>query len=99
MTVKNISQYHGYSVEQLMKLTTNHLVQILGSARGRIICSCGKGHHCGDEVLDEGEKQFNQNQESLFQKLKQVLATREHLFNQIKSAKTVKRQEKKVMRY
>lgn len=99
MTVKNISQYHSYSIEQLMKLTTNHLVHILGSARGRIICSCGKGHHCGDEVLEANEKQFNQNQESLFQRLKQVLATRENLFNQVKSAKTVKRQEKKVMRY
>ena len=53
MTVKNISQFHNYSNEQLEKLTTRHLTEILESARGRIICSCGKGHHCGDEVLTE----------------------------------------------
>ena len=95
MTVKNVSQFHNYSNEQLQALTTRHLTEILESTRGRIICSCGKGNHCGDEALTAEEIQFNQQQAQLYKKVKEVLSTRETLV----STKQVKKKEKKVMAY
>ena len=95
MTVKNISQFHNYSNEQLQALTTRHLTEILDSTRGRIICSCGKGNHCGDDVLDTDELKFNEQQGELYTKVKEVLSTRESLV----STKQVKKKEKKVMAY
>lgn len=95
MTVKNISQYHDYTTEQLQELSTRHLKEILGSARGRIICDCGKGHHCGDDVLQEDEKNFNEKKEVLVDKLKSIMKTRDNLV----STKQVKKKEKKVLAY
>lgn len=95
MTVKNISQYHEHTHEQLQELTTRHLKEILESARGRIICDCGKGHHCGEDVLTEDEKNFNEKQEVLVEKLKVIMKTRENLV----STKQVKKKEKKILAY
>ena len=95
MTVKNISQYHDYTTEQLQELSTRHLKEILGSARGRIICNCGKGSNCGDAVLEEDEKNFNKKQEVLLDKLKSAMKTRDNLV----STKQVKKKEKKVLAY
>lgn len=95
MTVQNISQFHDYSAQDLEKLNTRHLKHILESARGRITCGCGKGMHCGDEVLDTNERDFNLAQAALVERIKPVLSKREHIV----STKQVKKKEKKVMAY
>lgn len=95
MTVQNISQFHDYSVQDLDKLTTQHLKHILESARGRITCGCGKGHHCGDDSLAQDERDFNTAQAALEQRVKPVLTQR----GNIVSTKQVKKKEKKVMAY
>lgn len=96
MSVKHITKYHEYSEDDLNKLSTRHLINILESARGKIICSCGKGHHCGDDVLTCEEREFNNNQYELKAKVKHILKTREHL---LPSTKPTKKAEKKVMKY
>ena len=95
MTVQNITQYHDYSVQELEKLNTRHLKHILESARGRITCGCGKGNHCGDDVLDTNERDYNMAQEALVERIKPVLSQRENIV----STKQVKKKEKKVMAY
>jgi hypothetical protein len=95
MTVKNISKYHQLSVEELNKLGTRELVNALESARGRAICSCGKSHHCGDDVLDQEERDWNKKQSELFLKLKDILKDREDV-----TRKDVpKKAQKKKMKY
>lgn len=95
MTVKNISKYHELSMEELNRLGTRELVNALESSRGKIICSCGKGNHCGDDVLDEDEQAWNSKQQDLSLRLKDVLKNREDL-----SRREVHRKvEKKKMRY
>lgn len=91
MTVKNIFQHHGATIEQLQALTTRHLTQILGSARVRINAESDNA-----EDLDVDQLTFNNNQELLQAKLKEVLATRD---NVVKSTKQVKKKEKKVLAY
>ncbi len=95
MLVKDITQYHTYSLDDLSKLSTRHLLNILDSSRGRYICSCGKGHHCGDDVLRPDEKWFNDKQDILKSDVLSILKTREHL----KSTKPTHKVEKKVMKY
>lgn len=95
MTVKDIAQFHDYSVQDLEKLTTQHLQHILKSARGRITCGCGKGMHCGDDVLDQDERDYNKAQEALLERVKPVLSKREHIV----STKPQKKKQKKVMKY
>ena len=95
MTVKNVSQFHGYTSNQLQALTTRHLTEILESSRGLIVCDCGKGNHCGDEVLTPSERTFNNSQGTLFNQVKSILDTRENLV----STKQVKTKEKKIMAY
>ena len=95
MSVKDIAQYHTYSLDDLSKLSTRHLLNILESSRGHIICSCGKGHHCGDDVLTSDEKWFNDKQDILKNAVKSILKTREHLT----STKPTGKVEKKVMKY
>lgn len=95
MTVKNVSQFHVYTSDQFQALTTRHLTEILESSRGLITCSCGKGNHCGDEVLTTSERAFNNSQDTLFNQVKAILDTRENLV----STKQVKTREKKIMAY
>jgi uncharacterized FlgJ-related protein len=95
MTVKNISKYHELSIQDLSKIGTRELVNALESSRGKIICSCGKGHHCGDEVLDKKEQFFNLQQDQLYDTLKEILKDREDVSTKIVSKKI----EKKKMRY
>jgi len=95
MTVKNISKYHELSIEELNKLGTRELVNALESARGKAICSCGNGNHCGDDVLTQEEKDWNKQQSELFLRLKEALKGREDV-----SRKEVpKKQQKKKMKY
>ena len=94
MHVKNILPYHDYSQEQLMALKTPHLLCVLGSARGRAICSCGKGHHCGDDFLDPEQLLFNQKQEELLGKVKAILSTRENVVSR-KPTPIVEKKDKK----
>lgn len=95
MTVKNITKYHELDNEELNKLGTRELVNALESARKTIICSCGSGHHCGDEVLDKEDQDWNKEQNSLHARLKDVLKDREDV-----STKEVPRKvEKKKMKY
>lgn len=95
MTVKNINKYHDLSVEDLNKLGTRELLNALESSRGKIICSCGKGHHCGDDVLREDEIAWNIKQDNLYDRLKEILKNRED----IKPKVVPKKAEKKKMRY
>lgn len=98
MTVKNVSKYHDLSFDQLNQLGTRELVSALESARGRIICSCGKGCHCGDSALDSHEIQWNTQQAQLYKSLKMVLSQREDLAD-TSSQKPVAKKEKKKMKY
>jgi hypothetical protein len=95
MTVKNINKYHNLSHDELNKLGTRELVNALESSRGRIICSCGKGHHCGDEVLDQDEKAWNQSQSALYSNLKDILKDREDVTRR----EVPRKAEKKKMKY
>ncbi len=95
MTVKNISKYHQLSIEELNKLGTRELVHVLESSRGHIICSCGKGNHCGDETLTQDEKLWNEQQKALYTNLKEILNTREDLG----STKPIQKLQKKKMQY
>jgi hypothetical protein len=95
MTVKNISKYHEMDTEELDKLGTRELVNALESSRGRVICSCGKGCHCGDEVLTDDDRLWNKQQAELKTRLKSVLETREDLT----PADIPRKVEKKKMKY
>lgn len=95
MTVKHITKYHELNVEELNKLGTRELLNVLESARGRVICSCGKGYHCGDDVLDEEQQQWNIQQRALEKRLKEVLSHREN----ITKKQVPKKVEKKKMQY
>lgn len=95
MPVKNISKYHDLSVENLNKMGTRELVSALESSRGQNICSCGKGNHCGDDVLTAKERLWNDKQYDLYMNLKDILETREDV-----SRKEVpQKKEKKQMKY
>ena len=95
MTVKNISKYHQLSVEELNKLGTRELVNALESTRGRAICSCGKSHHCGDDALDQEERDWNKQQSELCVRLKEVLKDREDVTRK----EVPKKVQKKKMKY
>ena len=72
-------KYHSASDEDLQKLTTPHLLSLRDQAYHRFICSCGKGHHCGDEVLRKDEQDFNDAQSALRKRIIAILNTREHV--------------------
>lgn len=93
MTVKNITEFHDYSAQDLEKLNTRHLKHILESARGRITCGCGM--HCGDDALDTNERDYNEAQADLEERIKPVLSKRENIV----STKPQKKKQKKVMKY
>lgn len=95
MTVKNIEQFHGHTKEELGRLSTEHLIHILESTRGRKICSCGKGHHCGDDVLDEHDQMWNDRQDNLQTAVREVLASRPN----VPRTKQAPKREKKVLKY
>ena len=95
MTVKNINKYQAQTIEELNKLGTRELLNVLESSRGQIICSCGKGNHCGDDVLKEEEIDWNKKQDELKVKVKDILKDREDLTPN----KVAKKAEKKKMKY
>lgn len=95
MTVKNINKYHSLNNQQLNSLGTRELVNVLESSRGQIICSCGKGHHCGDDALEQDERQWNAEQEQLKMRVKDILKDREDISRKEVPRKT----EKKKMQY
>lgn len=95
MTVKNIGKYHDMSAEELGKLGTRELLNVLESSRGQNICSCGNGHHCGDEVIECDEQIFNAQQQDLYTQVKDILKDREDLTPK----PFPKKIEKKKMRY
>ena len=92
--VKRIYDYHGKSVEDLQKLTTRHLLAIFESTRSKITCGCR--FHCGDDVLDEHDKDWNKKQRELHARVKTILAGREHI---VRDTKPEAKREKKVMAY
>ena len=90
MSVKNINQFHGATREQLCVLSTQHLLNILESARGR----CPR--HVDGEPLTEDELAWNEAQRELYTVVKEMLAARPHY---TATAKRIPKQEKKAMRY
>lgn len=90
MTVKNISQFHGYSVEQLDELNTRHLVEILESTRSKHISELDRSPDIGLDYVE-----WNSAQKMLHDRVKQVLSTREHL----ESTKQLKREEKQARKW
>ena len=93
----NTSQFWDKSPEELNKLGTRYLLAILAASRIQpFSCSCGPGHHCGDDVLFEDEREANRKQRELHKQLKQLLANREHVE---RVNRTPVRHEKKKMKY
>ena len=95
------SPYHDWTVEQLSKLNTRHLISLMKSSRIMNTCSCWPVYHCGDEMLSEDERKYNQRQWELGIRCKIVLKDRPHLDRNTKSRteRNFGGREKKVMRY
>lgn len=97
------------SQDELNQLSTRELLLILQFSRGRAICSCGKGYHCGDDVLSEGELERNRRRFELGIRVKTALlsewngAPREHVPSKAEGKATRRlasnRREKKAMRF
>jgi hypothetical protein len=98
MGVKDVTKFHGATVEHLGKLTTVHLLAILESSRKTITCGCR--YHCGDDVLEPDQREYNKNQYTLNENIHTVLAIRPHVESRkSRSEKPVAKKQKKVMQY
>ena len=91
---------HQMSDAELSKLHTRQLLAMLASSRSQITCGCGS--HC-EGVISEDETAYNARQDALGDRLKTVLATREHVPTpaEAKADRQARqaRPEKKAMRY
>lgn len=89
--------YWDKTVEELQELGTRHLLALFEGARLQPnVCSCGWGHHCGDDVLSESEREENRKNFEFRIRVKSILNTREHV---VARTKPQPRKEKKEMRY
>jgi hypothetical protein len=97
----NTSLYHSWPIDKLNCLSTRHLISLMNAARRTITCSCGPGQHCGDDVLDEDEKDYNRQQRELKSRCKDVLMCRPHIERNTKqrTARNFGGKEKKLMKY
>jgi len=77
--VKNINTYHNCTLEDLQQMPLRQLKMILTSARGRAVCGCNE--HCGDDVLTQSERDWNEKQRNLFNLVKQALEQKSELKN------------------
>lgn len=73
----NVFEHIDKSKEELEKLTTRHLNEIRKCSYIRNTCSCGPGHHCGDDFISEEKREENKKMRAFNKLLKDILSKRE----------------------